>query len=181
MGVFYKLQSREIFNRSVVDVDQRARRRHARWMISIPAAGGCWGFLGCCAAACPVASACTCCWWVTWPWWWWWCLPGLTPFLGGTWPGGDTVVHVTPGICGRPTGGLLASGELRHSSRNARSYTSRVPTQTTHACLNTLRVKERYQTLAITSPNINHFQNSFTVRLSRKFVTKSYLTTPTTS
>jgi len=32
--------------------------------------------------------------------------------------------------------------------------------------------------LSVTSPNVNRFQNSFTVRLSRKFVTKTYLNTP---
>lgn len=85
-----------------------------------PAAGcsffGCTGAWGGREAA--VTGTCPCC--TTWPW----CFPGLTPFFA-IWLAGR--VHVTPGICGRPTGGLLAIGELRHSSRNARSYTRRVP------------------------------------------------------
>jgi len=42
----------------------------------------------------------------------------------------------------------------------------------------TPRVKKDTKLLPITSTNINHFQNSFTSRLSRKFVTKPYLNTP---
>ena len=104
-------------NRSLIDADQRPRQT-PRWPTKYSLPAGC-GFLGCGAAwvgaEAVVTGTCTCgCCACAWPW----CFTALTPFLG-IWLG--ETVHVTPGICGRPTGGLLASGELRHSSRNARS------------------------------------------------------------
>ena len=41
-----------------------------------------------------------------------------------------------------------------------------------------LKKKQDTKLLPITSPNVNHFQNSFTGRLTGKFATKSCLNIP---
>ena len=120
---------------------------------------GC-GFFGCAAASAGAEAVVTgTCWcWPAWPW----CFPGLTPFFG-VWLGGT--VHVTPGIFGRPTGGLLANGELRHSSRNARSYTIRVPAHTHTHTSHRLHPSQQQFLLVESYALSAHFYLLFTCRL----------------
>jgi len=73
--------------------------------------------------------------------------------------------------------------------RKLNTFGVRYPIHTANANMTKSRnhttpwVKKKQDTklLPITSPNINRYsKNSFTVRLTRKFATKSYLNTPTT-